>query len=433
MHVCLRQGLYSVDIGDYQEGSTQSKKAPMSTSLLYHAFSVRSYTHLRTEYRDGAVYEHLQKKRYARRCADCGYQGVSLQGCSRATVRTLPIGRHPVFLVLHLHRLLCHRCGKLRLEPREIAPPRKSYSFALARLVLELCSQMSLSAVAQHLRIDWHLCKTILLEDLRHKVQRRRLRRVRRIAIDELFVKKPYQFLTIVVDLDSGQVLHVGRGKDGATLAAFFKRLRAAKAQLVAIAVDMSAAFLAAIQQHGPKDVLIIHDRFHITKLMNQVLDKVRRSEQNRLESEGKKVLKGGRYLLLHNAETVQQDPDRRSRLEQLLAANDTLHRVYLLKEELRLLWQQPSQLHAAYFLTQWLQSARQLGLRPLTTLCNTLEKAKERILSWYLCPISTGPLEGVNNKIRVLNRRAYGHRDLEFLSLRILFIHETEFQVTGT
>lgn len=319
----------------------------MSTSLLYHAFCVRSYDHVRTEYRDGAVYEHLHKKRYAQRCAGCGSASVTQQGRSTVTVRTLPIGRHPVFLVLHLHRLRCRSCGLLRQDRRDVAPPRKSYSFALARLVLDLCKEMSLSAVAKHLQLDWHICKDILHSDLGQRKQRLRLRRVRRIAIHEIFVKSPYQFLTVVVDLDSGQVLHVGAGKDAAALRPFFVRLHACRAKLVAIAVDMSAAFLRAIEEDGPKDVLIIHDRFHIMKLMNQVLDQVRRSEQNRLEAQGKKVLKGGRYLLLRNRVDVEQDFDTSRRLGELLAANQTLHKVYLLKEELRLLWEQSTRLEA--------------------------------------------------------------------------------------
>ena len=114
----------------------------MTTSLLYHAFCIRSYSLLRTEYRDGSVYAHLKKKRYARRCAACHHPGVTLEGCAEVTVRTLPIGRRRVFLVLHLHRLRCRRCGALKQEPRDLAPPRKSYSFALARLVLDLCQQM---------------------------------------------------------------------------------------------------------------------------------------------------------------------------------------------------------------------------------------------------------------------------------------------------
>jgi transposase len=138
----------------------------MTTSLLYHAFCVRSYSLLRTEYRDGSVYAHLQKKRYARRCAACQYPGVTLEGCAEVKVRTLPIGKRRVFLVLHLHRLRCRRCGKLKQEPRDIAAPRKSYSLALARLVLDLCQQMTLSAVAQYLQLNWHVCKDILLSDL---------------------------------------------------------------------------------------------------------------------------------------------------------------------------------------------------------------------------------------------------------------------------
>jgi len=404
----------------------------VSTSLLYHAFSARTYDHLRTEYRDGAIYEHVQKKRSCRRCPSCSHPRVTLEGCSQTKVRTVPIGRRPVYLVLHLHRLRCHGCGALRREARDVAPQRRSYTFALCRLVLELCQEMSLSAVAQYLLLDWHLCKQILLENLQQRKERRRLRHVRRIAIDEIFVKSPYQFLTVVIDLDSGQVLHVGRGKDREALRPFFVRLRAVRGRLQAIAVDMSAAFLKAIKQDGPKDVLIIHDRFHIMKLMNKVLDKVRRSEQNRLEAEGKKVLKGGRYLLLRNRCSVEEDPEDKNRLEQLLQANDTLHRVYLLKEDLRLLWEQPTQLHAYWLLQNWLKTARALKLRPLTSLCNTLEAAQDRILAWYLCQISTGPLEGVNNKIKVLNRRAYGHRDLDFLALRILFIHETQFKLSG-
>lgn len=405
----------------------------MSTSLLYHAFSVRTYEHLRTEYRHGALYEHLQKKPYAQRCSACRYPGVTQQGRCTVTVRTLPIGKRPVYLVLHLHRLHCRRCGKLRQDCRDVAPARKSYCFALATLVLDLCKEMSLSAVAKHLQLDWHVCKDILMTDLGRRQKRLRLRRVRRIAIDEIFVKSPSQFLTVVIDLDSGQVLHVGAGKDAEALRPFFLRLRAARAPLRAIAVDMSAAFLKAIQQDGPKDVLIIHDRFHIMKLMNQVLDQVRRSEQGRLESQGKKVLKGGRYLLLRNGSQVSLDPEAKSRLNQLLVANQTLHKVYLLKEDLRLLWEQPTQLHAYWLLQDWLRAAGELGLRPLNRLCKTLQAAQDRILSYYQCPISTGPLEGINNKIRVLNRRAYGHRDLEFLALRILFIHDTRFALSGS
>ena len=101
----------------------------MTTSLLHHAFCVRSNAILRTEYREGSVYADLQKKRYVCRCAACQYPGVTLEDCAEVKVRTLPIGRRTVFLVLHLHRLRCRRCSQLKLEPRNIAAPRKSWYF----------------------------------------------------------------------------------------------------------------------------------------------------------------------------------------------------------------------------------------------------------------------------------------------------------------
>ena len=140
-----------------------------------------------------------------------------------------------------------------------------------------------------------------------------------------------------------------------------------------------------------PKDVLIIHDRFQIMKPMNKVLDQMHRSEQNRVEAEGKKVLKGGRYLLLRNRISVEEDPDDTQRLEQLLQAKDTLHRVYLSKEELRLLWKPPTRLHAEWLLKNWLKTARSLQLGCLSRLCRTLQAALDRVLSYYLCSISTG------------------------------------------
>ena len=96
-------------------------------------------------------------------------------------------------------------------------------------------------------------------------------------------------------------------------------------------------------------------------------------------------------------------------------------------------LWEQPTQLHPFWMLQHWLRAGSELGLRPLTRLCKTLQAAQDRILAYYLCPISAGPLDGINTKIRVLNRRSYGHRDLEILALRILLLHDTKFALSST
>ncbi|MCP4680415.1 MAG: transposase [Deltaproteobacteria bacterium] len=131
--------------------------------------------------------------------------------------------------------------------------------------------------------------------------------------------------------------------------------------------------------------------------------------------------------------ELEKEKPEKVPRLEKLLAANETLHKVYLLKEDLRLFfWNQPTKDNARDFIEDWIEEAKSLELKPLTTFAKTVESKIDRILSWYDHPITTGPLEGLNNKIKVLKRMAYGYRDNEFFILRLLFLHETKVEMAG-
>lgn len=148
------------------------------------------------------------------------------------------MGRKKSFLVLHLYRLRCLDGGALRQESRDVASPCRRYTSALARLVIELCEQTTIQAVADYTGLDWETVRDILKTELRRRVQRRCYSRVRRLAIDEIAVRKGHRYLTVVVDLDSGCVLFVVPGRDHRALQPVFARLRAAGAKLVAIAVD---------------------------------------------------------------------------------------------------------------------------------------------------------------------------------------------------
>jgi transposase len=404
----------------------------MSTSLVYHAFGATTYRYLKTDYREGAIFIHLEKKRKHQKCAACGSANVILEGVQRYQVRTVPIGNKSVFLVLHLHVLNCKDCGALLQENRDVAEPRKSYTRAFGRFVLGLLKYMTMSAVATHLKVGWDLIKSILKTDLEQKAKRRSWRNVRNIAIDEIAIRKGHRYMTVVVDLDSGDVLYAAEGKDQKCLQPFFRRLRRARAKLKAIAVDMSKAYSNAIKEYWKRKVAIVHDHYHLVSNMNDVVDKVRRDEQNRLEEEGKKIIKGSRYLLLRAKEKLEKMPEKQARLNELLAINDTLQRVYLLKEDLRLFWKQRSKRAAKKFVKQWIVEARAMGNPHVTRFANTVEEHIAPILAWYDHPITTGPLEGINNKIKVLKRAAYGYRDTSFFALRLLFIHETAFNLSG-
>ena len=166
---------------------------------------------------------------------------------------------------------------------------------------------------------------------------------------------------------------------------------------------------------------------------MHDVVDKVRRDEQNQQEAEGKKVIKGSRYLLLKGKEKLAEDPDKQSRLDALLKANETLHKVYLLKEDMRLFWSQDTKSAAETFVNNWIKEAQSLDNDHVTSFAKTIKGHLESILAWYDFPITTGPLEGLNNKIKVFKRAAYGYRDMAFFGLRLLFLHETTFKLSGT
>lgn len=407
----------------------------MSTSTMYHVYGARTYRYLKTEYRGGAVYYHVEKKDRQRRCIECRSRDITFDSLGKVTLKTLPSGSKEVFLVLHLRVLKCRDCGAKRQESRDIAEPRKSYTKQFANYVLDLVKQMTIRAVARHLHVGWDLVKDILKSSLRRKAKRRSWRKVRRIAIDEFAIRKGHNYMTVVLDLDTGHILYAAEGKDQECLEPFFRRLRHARTKLEAVAMDMSDAFANAVKEYWPKPVAIVHDHYHIVSNMNDVITKVRRLEQNRLEDEEKKVLKGSRYLLLSGREKLEKEkPEKIPRLEELLAANETLHKVYLLKEDLRLFfWDQPTKDKAREFIEDWIAEAKELEIKPMTTFAETIELKIDRILSWYDHPITTGPLEGTNNKIKVLKRVAYGYRDIEFFTLRLLFLHETKVEMVGT
>ena len=236
--------------------------------------------------------------------------------------------------------------------------------------------------------------------------------------------------MTIVVDLDSGEGLYTAEGNGLACLEPFFQRLKRSGARLQAIAVDMGGAYPKAIDLWGPPGVAIVHDRYHLVAEMNDAIDRVRREEQNRLVGEGKKSIKGSRYLLLYDQEKLADLPEKKRRLDVLLAENDLLHKAWLLKEDLRLFWAQGSKMDAEKFILGWCSDARSTGNHHLSRIASTIKFHIQAIIAWHDHPISSGPLEGLNNKIKVLKRTAYGYRDAAFFGLRLLFIHETEFNL---
>jgi len=404
----------------------------MSTSLLYHAMGIRGYRHVKTEFVEGEVVFHLEQPRTQCRCSTCGSTAVTRRGEVPRSFRGLPIGSKPTRLVLPIPRVACAACGFVRQVEVTFADPRRTYTKAFARYALELSRLMTIKDVAHHLGISWDVIKDIQKQDLGRRYARPKLKHLRRIAVDEISIGKGHHYVTIVLDLESGAVVHVGQGKGGDALTAFWKRLRGSRAKIEAVAIDMSPAYIDAVTTHLP-EATIVFDRFHIVKLLNDKLSDLRRElYREATESLARDVLKGIRWLLLKNPENLDPKRDEKARLEEALRLNQPLATAYYLKEELRQLWEQPHKTAARNFLTSWYLRAMASGIRVLAKFARTLLAHAWGILAWYDYPISTGPLEGTNNKIKTMQRQAYGFRDQEFLKLKIYALHETKYALVG-
>lgn len=404
----------------------------MSTSLLYHGFGIRGYRYVKTEYSGGRVSFFIRQEPPKLRCSACGSSTVIRRGQVEREFKSLPIGKKPVSVVLGVQRVKCCACDLLRQVNVDFADCRRTYTKAFERYALDLLRYTTIKDVAHHLNVSWDVIKEIQKRHLKRKFSRPRLKHLRFIAIDEISIGKGHKYLTVVLDLKGGAVVFVGDGKGAEALTPFWKRLKCSRAKIEAVSIDMSPAYISAIQTNLKK-AAIVFDHFHVVKLFNEKLTDLRRKLYKEATcSLEKKVLKGTRWLLLKNPDNLDDTRNEHQRLEEALQLNKALATAYYMKEELRTLWDQDNKTKAEALLKDWVARAQISGIRMLMKFANTLMGCRSGILAYYDFPISTGPLEGTNNKIKTMKRQAYGFRDQEFLKLKIMAIHRTKYALVG-
>lgn len=333
---------------------------------------------------------------------------------------------------LSIPRVACRDCGAIRQTPVAFADPRRTYTKSFERYALELSQYMTILDVARHLGVSWDMIKEMQKCDLQRRFSKPKLKHLRQIAIDEISVAKGHRYMTVVLDLESGAVVHVGDGKGVDALKPFWRRLRSSGAKIEAVAMDMWLAFIEAVRKNLPK-ATIVFDRFHVMKLFNEKLTDLRRDlHREATEKMHKEALKGVRWLLLKRPENLDETRNERARLEEALRLNQPLATAYYMKEDLAEAWEQDDQEEAEKFLLDWVRRAEASGIRMLLNFAKTIRTHALQILAYYDYPISTGPLEGTNNKIKTMKRQAYGFRDHEFFKLKILGIHRSKYALVG-
>ena len=347
--------------------------------------------------------------------------GVSLDGSRFRDILGVPSGLRKTVLHVRMRRYRCRRCDYVWHESVPFAKGNRRYCRRFAQYVVELLKACTIKSVASLLRISWDTVKRIHKEHLRRRYSPPPLKGVRNIGIDEFSVRRGVEFRTIVVDLDTGRIVHVGKGRGGDALLPFWRRVKRLGVRIRHVATDLSAAFIASVLENAPGAKLVF-DHFHVVKLMNEALDDIRRTLYRHERSVmRRRVLLGTRYLLLRNAEDVL-DPKYRTRLDNALAMNEPLSKAYGI-------WMQPTKDEAEKELYAWVEQARQSKVSRLERMAATLMARRTGILAWYDCRFSTAKVEGINNKIKVLKRNAYGFRDDKYFKLRLFALHDCAIQ----
>ncbi|MGX6566135.1 ISL3 family transposase [Cupriavidus necator] len=364
----------------------------------------------------------LEPKARRRRCCDgCGRGVSSIHDRVERRVRDLPVFDIPVELVVPRLRLACRKCGP-KLERLDWLAPYARVTTRLAASVARLCKVMSLRHVASFYRLAWTTVKRIDLRHLERELGPVDLSGVTVIAMDEFAIQKGHRYATVIVEPSSKRVLWVGRGRSREEIRPFFKLLGPEGcARLPAAVMDMNTAYDREVRMHCPK-AEVIYDLFHVVaKYGREVIDRVRVDEANRLRGDraARKVVKSSRWLLLRNRENVTREADQ-IRLDEILAANQALMTVYVLKDDLKTLWAYRHPGYARRFWQEWYERAMDSGIAPLCLFAKRLKPYLPGILAHSRWPLGTNLVEGINNRIKVIKRMAYGFRDDHYFFLKI-------------
>ncbi len=236
----------------------------MSASLLYHGFGIRGYQYVRTIFKLGSIFFHIIQDPFSLRCPHCKSRNVIKRGTETRTLRSVPIGCKPVFITIPVQRVECEDCGSVCQVRLKFADERVSYTKAFERYALELLKHITILDAARHLGVSQDVIKEIQKRNLHKRYSKLKLNKLKKIAIDEISIGKGCKYQTIVLDLITGAVIFVGDGKGADAPDPFWKRLKPRSAKKIkAVAIDMSPAYISAIQYNLP-DADIVFDHFHI-------------------------------------------------------------------------------------------------------------------------------------------------------------------------
>ena len=352
-------------------------------------------------------------------CQACGNKAPRVHSWTRREIRDLNMATATVWVSCIYRKIYCPHCKRIHIEDLGLFHPYLRVTTRLARYVYQLCRVMTVTEVAKHLGLNWKTVKTIDKQYLERDFGQPDYEGLRILAVDEISLRKGHRYLTVVLNYETGHVVYVGKGRKTKTLVRFFNQLKPRQRKAIdAVVMDMWAPYIKAVEKKLP-NAKIVFDLFHVVAAYNRLVDKIRNSEYRKASKKDKAVFKGAKYLLLKNRKNVRRR-SHRHQLRELLKINEMINTVMILKDKLKHIWSYRSRSWAIKALDNWCQLARSTNNKLLINFADMLDRYRYGIINHCDFPIHTGKIEGVNNKIKVIKRKAYGFHDVRYFTLKI-------------
>jgi len=359
-------------------------------------------------------------QRYNPICYICKRSSVIIHKWVQRPIRDLNFGPAYVSIECRYRQIYCLMCGRFVLEDLEFFEPSRRVTKRFARYIHDLCKLLTVQDVAKHCNLDWKTVKDIDKAFLEKEFGQTDYNDLTVLAVDEISIRKGHTYMTVVLDYLTGRVVWTGDGRKAATFMQFFNGMTHDQIEkLEAIAMDMWDPYIKAVETKAPH-VKIVFDLFHMVKEFNKIIDRVRIDEYTKASESDKNVIKGSKYLLLKNPENIRKDKDK-EHLNRLLALNETISKVMILKDKLKLIWECEAREEAQRQIDEWCALAESVHHPRVDAFVRRIRRYEYGILNHCDFPIHTSMLEGVNNKIKVIKRKAYGFHDQRYFSLKII------------
>jgi len=357
----------------------------------------------------------------ALRCGGCQRTGLPVHEYCQRRIRDLPMLGRQVILQISLRRVACPDCGT-RMEAVSWLDRHARLTRRLADSVSVCCARLPTAHVAELFGLHWSTVRLLDRRRLEVAVAALPPAEPTRLVMDEFALYKGHRYASVVLDADRTRVLWIGEGRSRAAVRPFFEALGPEGcARIEAVAMDMNTAFDLEVRRYCP-NARVVYDLFHVVaKYGREVISRVRVDAANQLrhDAPARRVVKQAHWLLLRNPANLKT-PAQRVRLEEVLAANQSLMTVYVMKQQLKALWTAPTAWAWRNAWTQWMSHASESHIPALIQFAQRLRGYWRGILSRVRWPMHTGQLEGINNKIKVIKRMAYGYRDSAYFFLKI-------------